>query len=1077
MKYPALSIAIILMLAGMIISCADNHKQILSSPDKQLSITFTQSKEGAILYTFTAGGDTLINLSPLGFRTESGACLLTENWKIEEAGLRTMDDVWEPVWGKRKTVRDHFQELTLTLTVQNPTASDELSSSLSKIQLIARAYNDGVAFRYVLPTDQKNIHITEELTGFHFAGDYTAWFYNGENHNIGPEKLTDYDGIFRPVMTVKTGDHYMAIHEAELIDGVPLALTTKKGETCFSVAPKEETLYSGYASAWRVILCGTTPGRLVDSHLIELLNPQPDDTIDFSWVKPGIAVWDWRINGAITEDGFTYTMSFPSWVRMIDFAAEQGFSYLVLDADWYGPEHESESNPISGDKSEDVKRIIRYGKEKGVGVWLYLNDVGGRKYPIEKTLKQYGEWGAAGVKYGFMSGTPQEKNKWTQQITRLCAENKLLVDYHDNPVHPYGQMRTWPNAVTREFCHAQLDGHHVFYPKTFVTSVFVNMIAGPLDMNNGMFELRQGHTTRVDENQPVPSTLVAEAARTLIVFSGATILPDIPEYYHKYPDLLAFISAQQMPWLESITLDGEIGEYIVMARQTNDGWLVAAATNETGRTIEVPLDFLDDGVFEATITEDGDDAHYLTNRESLKTTRKTVKPDDRIQLKLAPGGGACVRLQKEKRHIHKRGSLQNSKIKFEQKKKGRVAFLGGSITEMTGWRDMICEELQRRFPETEFDFINAGISSTGTTPGAFRFKRDVLCNGPVDLLFEEAAVNDETNHFNDTEQIRGMEGIVRQALLANANTDIIILHFIWDEMLQPLKQGTIPQVIVNHEKVAEYYQIPSINLALEVSQRMQAGEFDWNTFGGTHPAPFGHQIYAATICRLFDDMWGTLNDQNTPNHAKTSSNDPSSDFDFTLSANSSRNEMKAHHIPETPLDIFSYFNGKLADVRDVKLADVDDTEFTDAQDAEFADAQETKSVDIRDIQLGDGWKFEADWQPSLKAGTRKGFVHVPAIETLTAEAELRFSFNGKAIGIFHAAGPDAGILEYSIDSKPFKQKDLFTEWSAQLYIPWVTMLEQELDEVPHEIVIRMAKEHNPDSKGTACRIFHFTVNE
>ena len=152
----------------------------------------------------------------------------------------------------------------------------------------------------------------------------------------------------------------------------------------------------------------------------------------------------------------------------------------------------------------------KYGKEKGVGIWLYLNDVGGRKYPIEKTLKQYGDWGAAGIKYGFMSGTQEEKNRWTKKITELCAQNHLLVDFHDGPVHPYGQMRTWPNDVTREYCHAQLDGHHVFEPKTFVTTVFVNMVAGPIDMNNGMFDLRQGHTTRVDESQPDTSGSILE---------------------------------------------------------------------------------------------------------------------------------------------------------------------------------------------------------------------------------------------------------------------------------------------------------------------------------------------------------------------------------------------------------------------------------------------------------------------------------------------------------------------------------------------------------------------------------------
>ena len=482
-----------------------------------------------------------------------------------------------------------------------------------------------------------------EQTDYRFGGDYTACFYKGEDRNIGPELLTETDGPRLPVMTVRAGDKaYMALHEAFLQEGDPLVLQSKAGQTEFEVVDQPDTLAPGYASAWRVVLYGRTPGELTDSHLIELLNPDPAPGSDFSWVKPGMAVWDWRINGAVW-DGFTYTMSYPSWIRMVDFAAEQGFSYLVLDANWYGPEFGTDSHPTTGDKAKDVQRLIAYAKEKGVGIWLYLNDVGGRGYPIEETLRQYGEWGAAGVKYGFMSGSQRDKNPWTQKITRLCAENHLLVDFHDGPVHPYGQMRTWPNAVTREYCHAQLDGHHVFVPSTFVTSVFVNMVAGPLDMNNGMFDLRQGNTTRVDESQPVPSTLVAEAARTQIVFSGATILPDIPEYYRKYPSLLNFLSAQRMPWRESRTLTGEIGQYIVMMRQAADGaYLVGAATNEEARDVTLSLDFLGEGQYEAQITEDGDGAHYLTNREVLKTRTEQVTAADSLTLSMAPGGGACV---------------------------------------------------------------------------------------------------------------------------------------------------------------------------------------------------------------------------------------------------------------------------------------------------------------------------------------------------------------------------------------------------------------------------------------------------
>ena len=230
-----------------------------------------------------------------------------------------------------------------------------------------------------------------------------------------------------PVMTVKASDKlYMSIHEANLATGDPLVLQSTKGSTTFSVVSNPGTLKAGFQSAWRVILCGKTPGTMVDSHMIELLNPPAVG--DFSWVKPGVAVWDWRIDGA-QVDGFTYGMNYPSWVRMVDFAAENNIRYLVLDANWYGPEHEAKSDPLKGDKVNDVKKLLQYGKEKGIGIWLYLNDVGGRKFPIEQTLKQYGDWGAAGIKYGFMRGNPAEKNAWTRKITELCAQNHLLVRF------------------------------------------------------------------------------------------------------------------------------------------------------------------------------------------------------------------------------------------------------------------------------------------------------------------------------------------------------------------------------------------------------------------------------------------------------------------------------------------------------------------------------------------------------------------------------------------------------------------------------------------------------------------------
>lgn len=367
----------------------------------------------------------------------------------------------------------------------------------------------------------------------------------------------------------------------------------------------------------------------------------------------------------------------------------------------------------------------------------------------------------------------------------------------------------------------------------------------------------------------------------------------------------------------------------------------------------------------------------------------------------------------KKQRIHKRGSLANSYRKFTQEKKGCVAFLGGSITEMNGWRNMIQEDLKQRFPDTEFTFIDAGIPSTGSTPHAFRFETDVLQKGVPDLLFVEAAVNDDTNHFNYIEQVRGMEGIVRHARTADPEMDIIMLHFIYDPFIPLLNKGIQPQVIMSHECVANHYRVSSINLAEEVADRIRNNEFDWTYFGGTHPSWNGHKYYAATINRLFDEEW---------------------------SGDVVKQTIRAHEMPEQPIDTYSYDKGKFVDIRSAK-------------------------------QLH-GWKVVDDWTPVVKAGTRERFVHVPMLVADRAGATLSLSFEGRAVGIFCAAGPQACVLEYSVDGAPYKKLDTFTDWSRNLYIPWVYMLETELAQDPHTLQLRVAK-----GDRTGCQIRNFVVNQ
>ncbi|OHB62775.1 MAG: hypothetical protein A2Y77_18670 [Planctomycetes bacterium RBG_13_62_9] len=366
-----------------------------------------------------------------------------------------------------------------------------------------------------------------------------------------------------------------------------------------------------------------------------------------------------------------------------------------------------------------------------------------------------------------------------------------------------------------------------------------------------------------------------------------------------------------------------------------------------------------------------------------------------------------------------RDGLANCRIKLERQKQARVAFLGGSITAGGGWRDLVCESLKKRFPQAEFDFVAAGIPSLGSTPHAFRFSRDVLMNGPVDLLFVEAAVNDETNGQTPVEMVRGMEGVVRQARMACPKMDIIMLQFVDPDKMKVINEGKVPVVIECHEKVAEHYGVPSIDLAKEVTERIHAGEFSWEKdFKNLHPSPFGHALYNRSIQRLLDDA----------------GREP-------LPADATPRDCR---MPERPLDEKSYFRGRL--------------------------------VDLKQAVLGDGWAMVPDWRPTDKVGTRKGFVDVPALVSEKPGAEMRLKFEGTAVGILVAAGPDAGTVEYRVDGSPFASRNLYTQWSDGLHLPWAQVLNAELEQGQHEMVLRVSQEADPRSKGRAVRIIHLLVN-
>jgi len=607
----------------------------ISSPDGNVRVS-VELVEGVPVYDVRCGEYQLIEPSRLGLQF---AGKTPAGYREIKRSSSSFDETWKPVWGKRAVVRNHYNEMVVQLEQQG--------AGPDRLDLVVRAYDDGAAFRYVLPEPGDAVRVTADLSEFRFADDFTFWSYNGERHNRGPESIATAGDVIRLPMTMRAADDlYLAVLEAAIYDFSWIDLKAETGSRACRAQLKPSKMKLPGRTPWRVVMIGRSPGKLVDSDLLENLNP-PCAIEDPSWIEPGIAFWDWRAWGH-QVDGFSYGLDTESWRRFIDLASETGVSYLLLDADWYGTEFSKESNPLTSKPGTDIPELIRYARSKDVGILLYLNDVAGWEYGLERIIRSFGEWGAAGLKYGFMRRVDgQAKVNRTREIVRLCAENKLLVNFHDGPIPPSGDMRTWPNLITREYCHAQADAKRSFYPKTFTTTVFVNMLAGPIDMDNGMFDLNRSKAERPRVFEEIPSTMVAETARTLIVFSGLTVVPDSADSYRKHDKLFEFIAAQKMPWKESRTLAGEIGQFITMMRQAQDDvFLVASATNEEARTLSIPLDFLGEGPYEATLYEDAPDAHYLNKREAYRIRKVKVDCETVIIAKLAPGGGHCMRLVK-----------------------------------------------------------------------------------------------------------------------------------------------------------------------------------------------------------------------------------------------------------------------------------------------------------------------------------------------------------------------------------------------------------------------------------------------
>ena len=363
-----------------------------------------------------------------------------------------------------------------------------------------------------------------------------------------------------------------------------------------------------------------------------------------------------------------------------------------------------------------------------------------------------------------------------------------------------------------------------------------------------------------------------------------------------------------------------------------------------------------------------------------------------------------------------RGELQNSLLKFEKEKKGTVAFMGGSITQMEGYRPIIAEWLQKRFPDTEFKFVNAGISSTCSTSGAFRLPSHVLEHDP-DLFFVEFAVNDDQDaHHTFDNALRGMEGILRQARTHDPYLDIICTHFVNLDMLDLIQQGKSPISIAAHETALKHYNVSSNNTARELADWINANKMTWKEYGGVHPKKPGNTLAAEGAIAILEEAW-----KKKPSGSA-----------------------KPHPIPESVLDKGSYFNGHF--------------------------------LSYCSVELGEGVvRHVPEWK-SIKGGFRNTFAGMKLFCAEKPGQSMTVKFTGNTLAAYVLAGPDAGTLEVNVDGCKFDKVNLYHHYSRGLHYPRTVVLATNLDEGEHTAVLTVSKEKNEASTGTAARILHFGVN-
>lgn len=629
MRLPLLTLACLFLLSA----CGKTYKT--SSLDSKATAT-VEEIDNQIFISLSSNGKEIIAPSPIDISIDGKPVV----WNITGKEKKTETvQIEMPYGGEFMEQEFTYSELSLSNKDYNTT-------------LKVRMYPNTLAYKVEFSDLTRGAELQENSKWIpaDASGRYLA--PNGEQEPLDPVSFADQAKDKRhttPVIYQSEGSSF-AMHECDLRNFAQLGIKVDHQQKNFAIAT-EVSIAPGaeFETPWRVILFGET---LADVHnqkpVYQTLNPESEG--DYSWVKPGIGTWDWRVRDMVF-DGFKYEVNDASLKRHIDFCAENDLEYFMLDAGWYTP------NPLIAIPGLNIKEVMAYAESKGIAVILYYD----RHYalksnekravvPFQIIAKHFATLGGAGIKYGFYNAqTSQQKVKDIEEIIQICAANKLLVDFHDGPIPFSGMERTYPNYINREYCHAQLDSRRAFNADSFVKMACINLLAGNMDQTNGTYMLHEMASRSKGPMNEYHSTVAAENARVFITHTGTlSMLIDAPEAYRAKYDLFSFIRALPDRWDETRYLEMESTSHVAVARRSADTWFVGVAFNTKGGDHTLKLDFLKaDKQYTATIYKDAPDTDHITNMETYVIETKDVDANTVLQTKVPCSGGYTIILNEK----------------------------------------------------------------------------------------------------------------------------------------------------------------------------------------------------------------------------------------------------------------------------------------------------------------------------------------------------------------------------------------------------------------------------------------------